>query len=129
MPDGCWKLPKSLPVSGLARGQHDVPVAVARNVRIGLGPARLLLLRHRVGARVDRERVVAVRVGHVGQIDRVALAVGADEVDRPARKPRLARIAHVVVQVVELGAGLGRLLEVAEVVAGLAVSPEVSTMS
>src|SRR5262245_53095835 len=44
----------------LARGQRDVPIAIARNVRIGLGPTCLLCLRHGVGAGIDGEGVMVV---------------------------------------------------------------------
>ena len=100
--------------------------------RVGLLPPGLPAdhLADPVRARVDLERVVAVGVGDVGQVDRVALAVGAARwIVQPAR-PQLGRVAHAVgVQVVELGARLGRLWKLPKSLPLVDLTREVKTMS
>src|SRR5262249_1096253 len=100
---------------GQGHGIAELPLGGVEAV-VAVGRARL---GDRVGAGVGGERVVTGGVGRGRDVDGVALAVGAVEVDPPACEARLAGIAHAVaIEVVELGAGLRRLLEVGEIVAG-----------
>ena len=71
-----WKLPKSLPVSGWPEVST---MSQSPSRWEGLNPAGLQHFAHRVGARLDGERVVAVGIGHRREVHGVAGAVGADQ--------------------------------------------------
>ena len=133
-----WKLPKSLPVSVwpevrvTAWPRRQVAPAASASPERESGSSRPgRYLADDVVAGVERERVVAVGVGgrrstarRLARGHRDAVVVVVVGVDRPAREAGLAarRVVAVGVEVVELRAGLGGLLEVAEVVAGVGLA-------